>query len=178
MSIPVCTRVLADGRIFKDTKGTCSKQILQRGFHLPVCCGHIFMNYSLAGSGPLYGWVVGTQPVPAMAHRCCCHLHGTYCDQQEKAALPRLPLALACSGLDLFLSGDSQPTVRGSWEVAWWQTVGSVRPEGKCLYLTSPCVKGVPLPTDRSSGSSVFWTMHSAPAGALVAFCRNRGQGG
>lgn len=34
--------------------------------------------------------------------------------------------------------------------------------EGKCLCLTSPCVEGVSLPTDQSSGSSAFWAVHSA----------------
>lgn len=36
---------------------------------------------------------------------------------------------------------------------------GSVRLEGKCLCLTSPCVQGVFLPTNQSSGSSGLWAL-------------------
>lgn len=61
------TRVHTD-KIFIHTKGTCSKQILQRGFHLPARRGHVFTDSFcfLTVTAPVRGWVVGTQPVS-----CC-----------------------------------------------------------------------------------------------------------
>lgn len=46
---------------------------------------------------------------------------------------------------------------------------GSVRSEGKCLCLTSPCAQGVFLPTNQSSGSSGLWAVRSALAARSCA---------
>lgn len=89
MSPRVWTCVRADSRLLTYTKGTYSKQILQRGFHLPVSRGHVFVDpfcfLTVAMPPCAAGWRAPSWS-PAVAHLCCCRLLGTHGDQWEKAA--------------------------------------------------------------------------------------------